>query len=156
VRPTGRSLTATRSAATASLLETVLDSGIDVPYPCTGGICGTCRTAITHGAVHMQQNDALSDDPHVARDLSYLDGTALVAPLHRHWTFRTAGVRGALGWTALVYATTFAVVLITHGLAFAVLPAVVAAPCIMAGAWCVSQGLGTTINFLVLRGAVFR
>ncbi|MDD7921243.1 GtrA family protein [Actinomycetospora callitridis] len=95
-------------------------------------------------------------DPHVARVLSYVVGTALVAVLHRRWTFRTPGVRGALGWTALLYATTFAVVLITHGLALAVLPAVVAAPWITAGAWCVSQGLGTTINFLLLRGVVFR
>jgi putative flippase GtrA len=95
-------------------------------------------------------------DPHVARVLSYVVGTALVAVLHRRWTFRTPGVRGALAWTALLYATTFAVVLITHGLALAVLPMVVAAPWITAGAWCVSQGLGTTINFLILRGAVFR
>jgi putative flippase GtrA len=81
-------------------------------------------------------------DPDVARVLSYVVGTALVAVLHRRWTFRTPGVRGALAWTALLYATTFAVVLITHGLALAVLPMVVAAPWITAGAWRVSQGLG--------------
>ena len=54
--------TVVQSEGTASLLETVLDGGVDVPYLCTGGICGTCRATITHGTVHMQQNYALSDD----------------------------------------------------------------------------------------------
>lgn len=99
---------------------------------------------------------ALGVDALAARVLSYLAGTTLVAVLHRRWTFRTAGVRGALGWTALLYATTFAVVVAAHGLALALLPAVVAAPWVAVTAWLVSQGLGTAINFLVLRGAVFR
>jgi putative flippase GtrA len=101
-------------------------------------------------AVHLGV-DALA-----ARALSSVVGTALVAVLHRRWTFRTAGVRGALGWTALLYAATFAVVLVSHGIALALLPAVVAAPAIAVTAWVVSQGVGTAINFLVLRGAVFR
>lgn len=50
------------SEGTASILETVLAGGIDVPYLCTGGICGTCRATVTEGTVHMQQNYALSDD----------------------------------------------------------------------------------------------
>jgi ferredoxin-NADP reductase/fatty acid desaturase len=58
----GGEQTVVESEGTASLLETVLDGGVDVPYLCTGGICGTCRATITHGTVHMQQNYALSDD----------------------------------------------------------------------------------------------
>lgn len=58
----GGEQTVVQSGGTASLLETVLDGGVDVPYLCTGGICGTCRATITHGTVHMQQNYALSDD----------------------------------------------------------------------------------------------
>ena len=58
----GGEQTVVRSEGTASLLETVLDGGVDVPYLCTGGICGTCRATVTHGTVHMQQNYALSDD----------------------------------------------------------------------------------------------
>ena len=58
----GGQQTVVESEGTASLLETVLDGGIDVPYMCTGGICGTCRATITNGTVHMQQNYALSDD----------------------------------------------------------------------------------------------
>lgn len=99
---------------------------------------------------------ALGVDPLAARVLSSVVGTALVALLHRRWTFRTAGVRGALGWTALLYVATSAVVVVTHGIALALLPVVVAAPVIAVAAWVVSQGVGTAITFLVLRGAVFR
>ena len=58
----GGEKTQLHSEGTASILETVLDGGVDVPYLCTGGICGTCRATVTHGTVHMQQNYALSDD----------------------------------------------------------------------------------------------
>jgi ferredoxin-NADP reductase/fatty acid desaturase len=58
----GGEQTVVRSEGTASLLETVLAGGVDVPYLCTGGICGTCRATVTQGTVHMQQNYALSDD----------------------------------------------------------------------------------------------
>ncbi|HEY2223247.1 fatty acid desaturase [Actinomycetospora sp.] len=58
----GGEKTQLHSEGTASILETVLDGGVDVPYLCTGGICGTCRATITNGTVHMQQNYALSDD----------------------------------------------------------------------------------------------
>ena len=50
-----------RTRGTASVLEAVLDVGLDVPYVCTGGICGTCRATLTHGTVHQQQNYALSE-----------------------------------------------------------------------------------------------
>ena len=53
---------AVRTEGTASILEATLDAGIDVPYLCTGGICGTCRATVTEGTVHMQQNYALGDD----------------------------------------------------------------------------------------------
>lgn len=58
----GGEQTEVRSEGTASILETVLDGGLTVPYLCTGGICGTCRATITNGTVHMQQNYALSED----------------------------------------------------------------------------------------------
>lgn len=54
--------TVLHSEGTSSILETVLAGGVDVPYVCTGGICGTCRATVTEGDVHMQQNYALTDD----------------------------------------------------------------------------------------------
>ncbi|WFG42279.1 fatty acid desaturase [Pseudonocardia alni] len=61
VRRGGRE-TVTRSRGTASLLETALEAGVEAPYLCAGGICGTCRAQVVTGAVHMQQNYALTDD----------------------------------------------------------------------------------------------
>ena len=48
------------STGTASLLESALAAGVDAPYLCTGGICGTCVATVTRGSVHMQQNYALT------------------------------------------------------------------------------------------------
>jgi putative flippase GtrA len=95
-------------------------------------------------------------DVHLARVLSFVAGTALVSVLHRRWTFRSPGVRGAAGWMALVSAGTFVVVLLTHALALAALPSVLGEGWVVAAAWSVSQGLGTAVNFVVLRGAVLR
>lgn len=44
-----------------SLLESALRHGLDVPYSCTGGACGTCRATLCGGTVHMEQNYSLSD-----------------------------------------------------------------------------------------------
>ncbi|MBP2369559.1 ferredoxin-NADP reductase [Pseudonocardia parietis] len=54
--------TEVRTAGTASILEAALDGGVDVPYLCAGGICGTCRAVVVDGTVDMQQNYALSAD----------------------------------------------------------------------------------------------
>jgi vanillate O-demethylase ferredoxin subunit len=32
-----------------SILEAVLDAGVDVEYSCMEGICGSCRTRVLHG-----------------------------------------------------------------------------------------------------------
>jgi ferredoxin-NADP reductase/fatty acid desaturase len=45
-----------------SLLEAALRSGLDVPYSCTGGACGTCVARLRTGSVHMEQNYALTDE----------------------------------------------------------------------------------------------
>ncbi|MFN2518115.1 MAG: 1,2-phenylacetyl-CoA epoxidase subunit PaaE [Jatrophihabitantaceae bacterium] len=34
----------------------------DLPFACKGGVCGTCRAKVTHGAVHMRRNFALEQD----------------------------------------------------------------------------------------------
>jgi ring-1,2-phenylacetyl-CoA epoxidase subunit PaaE len=43
--------------------DTVLDSasaaGMDVPFSCTGGVCGTCRARVVDGSVEMAVNYAL-------------------------------------------------------------------------------------------------
>ena len=43
-----------------SILEAALNNGIDAPYSCLGGACGTCKAKIVEGAVTMEQNFALT------------------------------------------------------------------------------------------------
>jgi len=32
-----------------TILDTLLDAGLDIPYSCTEGICGTCETRVLEG-----------------------------------------------------------------------------------------------------------
>lgn len=90
---------------------------------------------------------------HAARALSFVCGTTTAYALNRRWTFRAgrSGRRALL--FAVVYATTFVVILGVNAGALAVLPD-------GAGriplAWALSQGSGTACNFLLLRTLVFR
>ena len=34
-------------------------AGLEVPYSCTSGVCGTCRAKVTAGEVRMERNFAL-------------------------------------------------------------------------------------------------
>lgn len=42
------------------VLDAALSQGLDVPYSCAGGACGTCRAKVTSGSAVMEQNHALS------------------------------------------------------------------------------------------------
>lgn len=46
-------------AAGDTVLEAALRDGIDAPYACMGGACGTCRAKVLDGTVEMNQNFAL-------------------------------------------------------------------------------------------------
>jgi fatty acid desaturase/ferredoxin len=50
------------TAGDESLLEAALRTGIDAPYSCTGGVCGTCKAKLLLGTVHMEQNYTLNED----------------------------------------------------------------------------------------------
>lgn len=43
-----------------SVLDAVLKAGVDAPYACLGGACGTCEAKVLLGSVQMEQNFALS------------------------------------------------------------------------------------------------
>ncbi|GAB4002980.1 fatty acid desaturase [Nocardioides ultimimeridianus] len=43
-----------------TVLESALKAGIEAPYACLGGACGTCRAKVLLGSVAMDQNFALS------------------------------------------------------------------------------------------------
>ena len=44
-----------------SVLQAVLDAGIDAPYSCQGGICSSCIARITEGRAEMRKNQVLTD-----------------------------------------------------------------------------------------------
>ncbi len=43
-----------------SLLQAMVSQGVDAPYSCEGGLCGTCRCRLTTGKVEMANNLILS------------------------------------------------------------------------------------------------
>lgn len=89
----------------------------------------------------------------VARALSFLAGTTTAYVLNRRWAFQVeGGARRATGF-ALLYGTTFFVILGVNELALAVLPE---SSWRVTLAWAVSQGVGTAVNFVMLRLVVFR
>ena len=90
---------------------------------------------------------------HLARAVSFVCGTTAAYALNRRWAFRVSGgARRATGY-AVLYGTVFFVIMGVNALALAVLPT---AWWTISVAWVLSQGFGTTCNFIVLRTVVFR
>ncbi|MGY1841120.1 MULTISPECIES: GtrA family protein [unclassified Modestobacter] len=90
---------------------------------------------------------------HAARALSFLCGTTTAYVLNRRWAFRVAGGRRqALGF-ALLYGSTFFLILGVNAAALALLPD---RSWTVTLAWALSQGVGTVWNFVMLRTVVFR
>ncbi len=56
-----RSTTATHRAGD-TLLQTARSAGLQAPYSCETGSCGTCMARIVKGSARMVNNDALEDD----------------------------------------------------------------------------------------------
>ena len=45
-----------------SILDAASAAGLEVPYSCTSGVCGTCRAKLIEGQVRMERNFALGKD----------------------------------------------------------------------------------------------
>jgi putative flippase GtrA len=92
---------------------------------------------------------------YVARAISFVAGTSTAYALNRRWAFKVeGGARRATGF-ALLYGTTFFLIIGVNALALLLLPD----PDTwwkVGLAWAVSQGLGTAWNFVMLRLVVFR
>ena len=43
----------------ASILDAASAAGLEVPFSCTSGVCGTCRAKCMEGEVRMERNFAL-------------------------------------------------------------------------------------------------
>ena len=49
-------------------LQAMLDSGIDIPYSCETGICGTCLTRVIEGDPH-HMDQFLTDEERAANEM---------------------------------------------------------------------------------------
>ncbi len=49
-----------RASAQKTVLEVAEAAGVDIPFECRSGICGTCKTRLTAGRVRMDVTDALT------------------------------------------------------------------------------------------------
>ncbi|MCH1471885.1 MAG: FAD-binding oxidoreductase [Flavobacteriaceae bacterium] len=47
--------------ASKTILEAAIDAGVDPPYSCQGGVCGSCIGRVKEGEVSMASNQILSD-----------------------------------------------------------------------------------------------
>jgi putative flippase GtrA len=92
---------------------------------------------------------------YVARAISFVVGTSTAYALNRRWAFKVeGGARRATGF-AILYGTTFFLIIGVNALALLLLPD----PDTwwkVGLAWAISQGLGTAWNFVMLRLVVFR
>lgn len=112
---------------------------------------GLLAAIVDFGIYHL----ALSLDVwvHGARALSFVVATTLAYVLNRRWAFRVAGNRRRAIAFAALYITTFFVILGVHALALVVLPQTWWTT---TAAWALSQLLGSTCNFIMLRQVIFR
>ncbi|MGH8176558.1 MAG: 2Fe-2S iron-sulfur cluster-binding protein [Steroidobacter sp.] len=55
----GRRRSFSMAQGAATVLEAAENAGLELPYSCRAGVCSTCRTRVTRGAVTMTTNYAL-------------------------------------------------------------------------------------------------
>jgi ferredoxin-NADP reductase/fatty acid desaturase len=58
----GRETTFMLRSSGDNILDAALQQGVDPPYSCAGGACGTCRAKVLLGEAVMDQNHVLDDD----------------------------------------------------------------------------------------------
>lgn len=62
----GRETTFALRSTGDTVLDAALRQGVDAPYSCAGGACGTCRAKVLLGSAVMDQDHALDDDERAA------------------------------------------------------------------------------------------
>jgi len=114
-------------------------------------VVGIFSAAVDYGVYQLMLHLGLPT--YGARAISFVVGTATAYALNRRWAFQVSGgARRAAGF-ALLYSTTFFVILAVNALALVALPE---AWWKLTLAWAISQGVGTVVNFVMLRLVVFR
>ncbi len=60
VRSGGREVVFDLAADGENILDGAMDSGLDLPFSCKGGVCATCKAMVIEGEVDMDLNHALT------------------------------------------------------------------------------------------------
>jgi ferredoxin len=72
-----------QASAGSTLLELAEENGVQIPYGCRHGLCGTCSTRVLSGVVQMDVEDGLTDKQkssgYVLPCVSRIKGTVVVA-----------------------------------------------------------------------------
>ena len=78
-----RSKKVCQASAGSTLLELAEKNGVQIPYGCRQGLCGTCSTRVLSGVVQMDVEDGLTseqkNDGYVLPCVSRIKGTVVVA-----------------------------------------------------------------------------
>ena len=61
VKADGRETLLELSPDGENILDAALEAGVDLPFACKGGACGTCKARVTSGEVEMDVRHALED-----------------------------------------------------------------------------------------------
>ena len=95
--------------------------------------------------------------PHgTAKALSWVFGTITAYVINSRWTFDAAGSRAKFAAVVVLYLTTFAVQVGTFTLIYPWLEASLGVTWAQIVGFVISQGLATTINFIIQRALIFR
>lgn len=62
VRSGGREVVFDLTADGENILDGAMESGLELPFSCKGGVCATCKAKVLEGEVDMDLNHALSAD----------------------------------------------------------------------------------------------
>ena len=68
-----------------TLLESARRAGLDPPFNCEAGNCGTCMARLTEGSATMRVNDALDDDEVTQGYILTCQGVPDAAPISVHY-----------------------------------------------------------------------
>ncbi|MGW0894755.1 GtrA family protein [Saccharopolyspora gloriosae] len=115
------------------------------------GLVGVVSATADYGSLLVMVTFGVWQEP--ARALSFVLGSTTAYLLNRRWTFVSRRDAKEAVAVAAVYAATFVLILTIYSLVRHSLPT---SPWQVTIAWVVSQGIGTSFNFLTQRLLIFR
>lgn len=115
------------------------------------GMVGVVSATADYGSLLLMVAFGVWQEP--ARAMSFVLGSTTAYLLNRRWTFVSRRDAKEAAAVAAVYGATFVLILTIYSLARHSLPV---SPWQITIAWVLSQGIGTSFNFLTQRLLIFR